>query len=143
MAPRITVRGKYNYHTESNKLKRIRTPGGRLTFQKIAKVRNPIVCGDTGVELNGIKRLNKCQWRNAPKRVRTVSRTYGGVLSGEAVRHRIMRAFFNEELKCIKRAVVAPKKPKNKVNDEDIFIKLNSEKEKSLKLINDIETLII
>ena len=25
-----------------------------------------------------------------------------------------MRAFFNEELKCIKRAVVAPKKPKNK-----------------------------
>ena len=102
MAPRITIRGKYNYHTESNKLKRIRTPGGRLTFQKIAKVRNPIVCGDTGVELNGIKRL------------RTVSRTYGGVLSAEAVRHRIMRAFFNEELKCIKRAVVAPKKPKNK-----------------------------
>ena len=32
---------------------------------------------------------------------------------------------------------------KNKVNDEDIFIKLNLEKEKSLKLINDIETLII
>ena len=114
MAPRITIRGKYNYHTESNKLKRIRTPGGRLTFQKIAKVRNPIVCGDTGVELNGIKRLNKCQWRNAPKRVRTVSRTYGGVLSAEAVRHRIMRAFFNEELKCIKRAVVAPKKKRNK-----------------------------
>ena len=25
-----------------------------------------------------------------------------------------MRAFFNEELKCIKRAVVAPKKNKNK-----------------------------
>ena len=111
MAQRITVRGKYNYHTESNKLKRIRTPGGRLTFQKIAKVRNPIVCGDTGVQLNGIKRLDKCQWKNAPKRVRTVSRTYGGVLSAEAVRHRIMRAFFNEELKCIKRAAVPKKKP--------------------------------
>ena len=114
MAPRLTVRGKYNYHTESNKLKRIRTPGGKLTFQRIAKVRNPIVCGDTGVQLNGIKRLNKCQWKNAPKRIRTVSRTYGGVLSAEAVRHRIMRAFFNEELKCIKRGVVAPKKSKNK-----------------------------
>ena len=114
MAPRITVRGKYNYHTESNKLKRIRTPGGKLTFQKIAKVRNPIVCGDTGVQLNGIKRLNKCQWKNAPKRVRTVSRTYGGVLSGVAVRHRIMRAFFNEELKCIKRAALPPKKKQNK-----------------------------
>ena len=114
MAPRLVVRGKYNYHTESNKLKRIRTPGGRLTFQKIAKVRNPIVCGDTGVQLNGIKRLNKCQWKNAPKRVRTVSRAYGGVLSAEAVRHRIMRAFLNEELKCIKRARFAPKAKKNK-----------------------------
>ena len=45
--------------------------------------------------------------------MRTVSRTYGGVLSAEAVRHRIMRAFFNEELKCIKRAKIVPKK-KNK-----------------------------
>ena len=113
MAPRLVVRGKYNYHTESNKLKRIRTPGGRLTFQKIAKVRNPIICGDTGVQLNGIKRLNKCQWKNAPKRIRTVSRAYGGVLSAEAVRHRIIRAFLNEELKCIKRAKIVPKK-KNK-----------------------------
>ena len=112
MAPRITIRGKYTFHTKSNKLKRIRTPGGKLTFQKIAKVRNPIVCGDTGVALNGIKRLNKCQWKNAPKRVRTVSRTYGGVLSASAVKHRIMRAFFNEELKCVKRELYAPKKSK-------------------------------
>ena len=112
MAPRLTIRGKYNYHTQSNKLKRIRTPGGRLTFQKIKKVRNAIKCGDTGVELNGIKRLDKCQWKNAPKRVRTVSRTYGGVLSAEAVRHRILRAFFNEELKCIKNVVAAPKSKK-------------------------------
>ena len=113
MAPRLTVRGKYNYHTKSNKLKRIRTPGGKLAFQKIDKSRSSIKCGDTGVELNGIKRLNKCQWRNAPKRVRTVSRTYGGVLSAEAVRHRIMRAFFNEELKCIKKVVAAPKAKKD------------------------------
>ena len=113
MAPRLTVRGKYNYHTKSNKLKRIRTPGGRLAFQKILKSRSAIKCGDTGVELNGIKRLDKCQWKNAPKRVRTVSRTYGGVLSAEAVRHRIMRAFFNEELKCIKKVVAAPKSKKD------------------------------
>ena len=72
----------------------------------VQKVRNAIKCGDTGVELNGIKRLDKCQWKNAPKRVRTVSRTYGGVLSAEAVRHRILRAFFNEELKCIKKETV-------------------------------------
>ena len=111
MAPRLVIRGKYNYHTESNRLKRIKTPGGRLTYHKLAKVRNPVICGDTGVELNGIKRLDKCQWRNAPKRMRTVSRAYGGVLCSRAVRHRIMRAFFNEELKCIKRAAIPKKKP--------------------------------
>ena len=114
MAPRLVIRGKYNYHTKSNILKRIRTPGGRLTFQKSAKVRNPIICGDTGVQLNGIKRLDKSLWRSATKRVRTVSRAYGGVLSAGAVRHRIMRAFLNEELKCIKRAKYAPKGGKKK-----------------------------
>ena len=107
--PRLVIRGKYNYHTPSNILKRVKTPGGRLTLHKVRKVRNPVVCGDTGVQLNGIKRLDKCQWKNAPKRVRTVSRTYGGVLSSSAVRHRIMRAFLNEELKCIKKARYAPK----------------------------------
>ena len=114
MAPRLVVRGKYNYHTDSNILKRVKTPGGRLTYHKLRKVRNPIVCGDTGVQLNGIKRLDKSLWRNAPKRVRTVSRPYGGVLCAEAVRHRIMRAFLNEELKCIKRAKYAPKGNKKK-----------------------------
>ena len=114
MAPRLVVRGKYNYHTESNRLKRVKTPGGRITLHKLSKVRNPIICGDTGVELNGIKRLDKCQWKNAPKRVRTVSRAYGGVLSSSAVRHRIMRAFLNEELKCIKKARYAPKNKKSK-----------------------------
>ena len=99
MAPRLVVRGKYNYHTPSNILKKVRTPGGRLTFHRTRKVRNPIVCGDTGAQLNGIKRLDKSLWRNAPKRVRTVSRAYGGVLSAGAVRHRILRAFLNEELK--------------------------------------------
>ena len=116
MAPRLVVRGKYNYHTPSNILKKVRTPGGRLTFHRTRKIRNPIVCGDTGAQLNGIKRLDKSLWRNAPKRVRTVSRAYGGVLSAGAVRHRILRAFLNEELKCIKRARYAPKGKKNKLS---------------------------
>jgi large subunit ribosomal protein L34e len=52
--------------------------------------------------LNGIPRLTKTQFRSLPKRARTVSRPYGGSLTSEAVRHRILRAFFNEELKVIK-----------------------------------------
>ena len=62
----------------------------------------------------GIKRLRACLWKDAPKRVRTVSRVYGGTLSAEAVKHRIMRAFFNEELKCIKQGALKAKKGKKK-----------------------------
>ena len=114
MAPRIQTVKKYTYHTKSNKVKRFRTPGGKLRFKKIKKSRNPVICGDTKVILNGLKRLGKKDWKSLPKSQRTVSRTYGGCLSHEAVKHRIMRAFFNEELKCIKRAVAAPKKKPNK-----------------------------
>ena len=110
MAPRIQTVKKYTYHTKSNKVKRFRTPGGKLRFQKIKKSRNPVICGDTKVVLNGLKRLGRNKWKNLPKSQRTVSRTYGGCLSAEAVKHRIMRAFFNEELKCIKLGAMAPKK---------------------------------
>ena len=113
MGPRITVNRKYTYRTKSNKVRRFRTPGGKLRFKKEAKIRNPVKCGDTGVVLNGLQRLSKCEWKNSPKRCRTVSRAYGGCLSAEAVKHRIMRAFFNEELKCIKAAAMAPKNKKN------------------------------
>ena len=114
MFARITYNKKHTYHTKSNLVKRFRTPGGVLKFKKIRKVQSPAVCGDTGVQLNGIKRLRTCLWKNAPKRVRTVSRVYGGTLSAEAVKHRIMRAFFNEELKCIKQGALKAKKGKKK-----------------------------
>ena len=110
MTARITCKKRHTYHTRSNLLRRFRTPGGKLTIQKIRKVQSPVVCGDTGVQLNGLKRLRRTLWKNAPKRVRTVSRVYGGCLSPEAVKHRIMRAFFNEELKCIKQGAIKMKK---------------------------------
>ncbi len=52
--------------------------------------------------MNGIPSYTKTVFRNLPKRRRTVTRAYGGSLSHEAVRHRILRAFFNEELRVIK-----------------------------------------
>ena len=48
--------------------------------------------------------MEKCS-----KKSKNCLRAYGGVLSAGAVRHRILRAFLNEELKCIKRARYAPK----------------------------------
>jgi large subunit ribosomal protein L34e len=72
------------------------------------------VCGDTQVPLNGISRARNAQFRNLPKRSRTVTRAYGGSLSHEAVKHRIMRSFFNEELKVLKQGATASKKSKKK-----------------------------
>jgi large subunit ribosomal protein L34e len=52
---------------------------------------------------------SKSEYKNLPKRRRTVTRAYGGSLSAEAVRHRVLRAFFNEELKVIKQGATQRK----------------------------------
>ena len=56
--------------------------------------------------------MTKTTFKNLPKRRRTVTRAYGGYLSHEAVRHRILRAFFNEELRVIKQGAVQRKAKK-------------------------------
>jgi len=90
------------YRTRSNNVRKFRTPGGRLSVQYIAKRAGPRICADTRVELHGIGCHTKTKFKNLPKRKRTVTRAYGGSLSAEAVRHRILRAFFNDELRVIK-----------------------------------------
>ena len=54
----------------------------------------------------------KTVFKNLPNRRRTVTRIYGGYLSAEAVRHRILRAFFNEELRVIKQGASQKKSKK-------------------------------
>ena len=54
----------------------------------------------------------KTVFKNLPNRRRTVTRKYGGYLSAEAVRHRILRAFFNEELRVIKQGAATKKTKK-------------------------------
>ena len=68
--------------------------------------------GDTGVKLNGVPQLSKTLLKNLTKRRRTVTRAYGGYLSHEAVRHRILRSFFNEELRVIKQSATQRKSAK-------------------------------
>jgi large subunit ribosomal protein L34e len=76
--------------------------GGKLAIQYRSKKISPVICGDTKLPLQGIPKTIKSVFKNLPKRRRTVTRAYGGSLSHEAVRHRVLRAFFNEELKVIK-----------------------------------------
>jgi large subunit ribosomal protein L34e len=112
MAARVTYRRKNTYRTKSNRVRKFRTPGGKLLVQYKAKPVKVARCSETGELLNGISRKKASL---VPRRKRTVSRPYGGVLSGSEVQQRIKRAFFNEELKVIKHDAQKAKKTVKKV----------------------------
>lgn len=86
-----------------------------MGIQYTEKRRGLRVCGDTQVPLQGIPRCGNTTFKHLSKRSRTVSRPYGGSLSHEAVKHRILRSFFNEELKVIKAGAAASRKGKKRV----------------------------
>lgn len=67
---------------------RVRTPGGRLTIHYLRKPASKPKCGDTGRPLFGLSVVRPKKLMRIPKRRKTVSRCYGGVLSGYAVRNR-------------------------------------------------------
>jgi len=88
MAARLSYRRKHTYRTRSNRVKRFHTPGGKLAFQYTDKKVSPVVCGETGLPLNGIPVKTKSIWRGLSHKARTVSRPYGGTYNHEVVNFR-------------------------------------------------------
>lgn len=115
---RITYRRRHCYRTNNNRVKPIRTPGGKLVAQYIKKRGRRPVCGDTGVPLQGIKALRPSEFSRTKKFKRTVTRAYGGVLCANAVKDRIMRAFLVEEQKVAKK-IMAERARKAKKKERD------------------------
>ncbi|CAK5031967.1 unnamed protein product [Meloidogyne enterolobii] len=97
MPQRLTYRRRLCYNTKSNKTKVVKTPGGRNVLHYRKKKGSIPKCGDTGVPLKGIKAARPRQLSKMTKRLKTVTRAYGGCLSAAAVRQRIIRAFLVEE----------------------------------------------
>ena len=64
-------------------------------------------CGDTGKPLRGVKCARPRQLAQMSKRTKTVTRAYGGTLSGGALRSRIVRAFLIEEQKIVVKVLKA------------------------------------
>ena len=91
--------------------------GGKLVGAYVAKRAKGPRCGDTGVKLNGIPALRPKQYAGVSKRVKTVSRAYGGSLCGAAVKARIVRAFLIEEQKIVKKVLQEKSKSKKKKKD--------------------------
>merc|ERR1712213_4975 len=112
MVQRLTYRRTLSYNTSSNKRKIVKTPGGRLVYQRIGKAAKAPVCGDTGNVLRGIKAGRPRQLAQYSKQ-KTVTRAYGGSLCGAAVRSRIIRAFLIEEQKIVVKVLKAKQQAAN------------------------------
>ncbi|KAH8383751.1 hypothetical protein KR009_010373 [Drosophila setifemur] len=102
MVQRLTLRRRLSYNTRSNKRRIVRTPGGRLVYQYVKKNKTVPRCGQCKEKLKGITPSRPSERPRMSKRLKTVSRTYGGVLCHGCLRERIVRAFLIEEQKIVK-----------------------------------------
>ncbi|XP_074578419.1 large ribosomal subunit protein eL34-like [Curcuma longa] len=107
MVQRLTYRKRHSYATKSNQTRVVKTPGGKLVYQYTHKRASGPKCPVTGKRIQGIPHLRPTQYKRSrlSRNRRTVNRAYGGVLSGGAVRERIIRAFLVEEQKIVKKVL--------------------------------------
>ena len=130
--PRVSYRRRTHYATRSNGVKLVRTPGNRLVAQKRTKTakgpHTPWVLGHK--RLAGTKALRHIDSRNASRYRTTVSRPYGGVLSADQVRDRVVRAFLIEEQRIVKKVLHAEAKYQKEKKRRDSKKKKRLEKAK-------------
>ncbi|CAH6723972.1 60S ribosomal protein L34-B [[Candida] jaroonii] len=105
MAGRVTFRRRNPYNTKSNKIKVVKTPGGKLIAHHLKKVASRPKCGDCGDALSGISTLRPREYATVSKTHKTVQRAYGGSRCANCVKERVVRAFLIEEQKIVKRVL--------------------------------------
>ena len=103
---RVTYLRKKSYNTRSNRIRKLRLPGGRLSIQYTGKrAKGPQTAFKTKSRLTGLKGLRNPQYATLSKTQRRICRPYGGVLTPSEVKEKIMRAFLIEEVKVVKEMV--------------------------------------
>ncbi|XP_022079627.1 60S ribosomal protein L34-B-like isoform X1 [Acanthaster planci] len=112
MVQRLHYRRRHSYNTKSNKVKIVKTPGGKLVYHYLKKKPSPARCGDTGVKLMGVVAARPKKLMSVPRPKKRVTRAYGGCLSAGAVKQRIIRAFLIEEQKIVRRVLKAQQQAK-------------------------------
>merc|ERR1711998_576142 len=119
MGARVTYSRNNSWTTRSNKVRQVRTPGGRLVVQYVKKIAKRPGNGmrTSSRPLGGIKAYRPADMARSKKHTRTVSRAYGGVFGHDELRNRIIRTFLTEEVKNVKKtmalAAAGEKKKKN------------------------------
>ncbi|KAK2956228.1 putative 60S ribosomal protein L34-A [Blattamonas nauphoetae] len=102
MVQRIARLRRNPYNTASNRVKIVKTPGGRLTFQYLEKRSKGAHCGDCHAPLHGITRYVRTESSRVSQTSKHVTRAYGGSRCAKCVKNRIIRAFLIEEQKIVK-----------------------------------------
>jgi large subunit ribosomal protein L34e len=131
MVARLQFRRHVSWNTRSNTNRRVKTPGGRLTFLVAKKKSKPSLCADTKKKLQGVKIARPFDQKHLKRRQRKVYRTYGGALTSMAVKKRIIRAFLIEEQRCVK-AVLQAKEAEQR-REEQVVAKKAAKKDKKKK----------
>ncbi|ORZ33601.1 ribosomal protein L34e-domain-containing protein [Catenaria anguillulae PL171] len=106
MVQRLQYRRRLSYNTKSNKVRVVKTPGGKLVYHyELKKAGSPTSTNLRGTSAHPALRPRK--YATLSKRQKTVSRTYGGSRCAHCVRERILRAFLIEEQKIVKKVLKA------------------------------------
>merc|ERR1719321_1037399 len=129
---RLTYRRHCRYNTRGNRVKVIKTPGGKLVYHNVSKIAKIPKCGDCKLPLRGVARLRPNKAHKVSPLKRRVARAYGGSRCGQCVRSRILRAFLIEEQKCVK-LVLAEKEAAERAADKAEKEKKDEPKKKSKK----------
>jgi len=77
-----------------------------VVARKVVKSTKGATCPVSGKTLNGVARARPADFHRLPKFKRTVARAYGGHLSHDTVKDKIMRAFIVEEQKVLKQVLL-------------------------------------
>merc|ERR1719426_502732 len=106
----MTYRTHVRYNTKSNKCRKVKIPGGKLSYHKVTKLAGKVKCGDCKMPLNGIAQCRPTKMGSIAKRKRKVTRVHGGSRCASCVTKRIMRAFLTEEARNAKQVLTAKAK---------------------------------
>merc|ERR1711948_98122 len=107
MGARVHYARNKSWNTRSNKIRQIRTPGGRLTAQYVQKRAKGPGNGlrTSSTRLGGLKKMRPTDYARTAKHTRRISRAYGGVYTHTELKNRIIRTFLTEEVKNVKKTM--------------------------------------
>jgi large subunit ribosomal protein L34e len=84
---RPSLRGK--------KLKRVRTPGGRIVYHRVKKKTNYPKCGLCGNILSGVPRVRPYELKRMAKTKKRPERMYAGILCPRCLKRKIIQAIMS------------------------------------------------